>query len=64
MDLKLCAKGLGLKQKHIAANLGVSEGTISKWLNRNEVIPTIYLLPLARMLEIEVTDLLPEESNV
>jgi transcriptional regulator with XRE-family HTH domain len=62
MDLKQRAKDRGLKQKEIAADLGVSEGTISKWLNRDAVIPTAYLRPLAEALETPIEALLPLEA--
>ena len=59
MDLKQRVKDRGLKQKGIATDLGVSEGTISKWLNREAVVPTSYLRPLSELLKVPLEELLP-----
>lgn len=59
MDLKQHAKSRGLKQKQIAVDLGVSEGTISKWINREATVPTVYLRRFADVLGIDVGELIP-----
>lgn len=59
MDLKQRVKERGLKQREIAEELGVSQGTLSKWVNREAVIPTSYLRPLSVLLDVAVDDLLP-----
>lgn len=62
MDLKKHAKGLGLKQKVLAAEMGVSEATMSKWINRGLVVPTPYLRQLADRLQVPVEELLPTQA--
>lgn len=64
MDLKKHAKGLGLKQKHLAADFGVSEATMSKWINRIHVIPPHHLRSLSEALQVPLEELLPARSEV
>ncbi len=50
-----------IKQSQIAARLGVSEATVSKWARGHQRIPTQYLRPLAVQLEVTIDDLVPVE---
>ena len=63
MDLKARARKRGIKQKDLAEFLGVSEGTMSKWLNRDVPIPPAHMRSLARKLGIRLNDLLPLEQE-
>jgi len=63
MDLKRRAKQLRVRQRCIAATLGVSKATVSCWINREYPIPTVYLRPMAAMLKVTVEDLLPPEAG-
>lgn len=62
MNLKARAIEVGLTQTKIGAELGVSDATVSAWLNRDRPIPTVYLRPLATLLKAPVDDLLPPDE--
>lgn len=46
-------KMAGYNQIELANDLGINQGTLSKWENRNDLIPLIYFLEMLRILEIE-----------
>jgi len=62
MDLKQRARERGIKQKDLADRHGVSEGTMSKWLNGDVTVPTKHLRLLAQQLDIVVDDILPQDA--
>ena len=55
-------KERGLLQKDIAARLGISEKTVSKWECGNGLPEVVYMEPLCRLLGITVNELLAGES--
>lgn len=55
-------KKQGFLQKDIAARLGISEKTVSKWECGNGLPEVVYMEPLCRILEITVNELLTGES--
>lgn len=55
-------KERGFLQKDIAAKLGISEKTVSKWECGNGLPEVIYMEPLCRILGITVNELLAGES--
>ena len=56
-----CRKKQGYLQKDIAAKLGISEKTISKWECGNGLPEVIYMEPLCQLLGITVNELLAGE---
>ena len=52
----------GFLQKDIAARLGISEKTVSKWECGNGLPEVVYMEPLCRILGITVNELLAVES--
>lgn len=52
----------GFLQKDIAARLGISEKTVSKWECGNGLPEVVYMEPLCRLLGITVNELLAGES--
>ncbi|MGN0667501.1 MAG: DUF2087 domain-containing protein [Huintestinicola sp.] len=57
-----CRKEHGFLQKDIAARLGISEKTVSKWECGNGLPEVVYMEPLCRILGITVNELLAGES--
>ena len=57
-----CRKERGFLQKDIAARLGVSEKTVSKWECGNGLPEVVFMEPLCRILGITVNELLAGES--
>lgn len=57
-----CRKEHGLLQKDVAAKLGISEKTVSKWECGNGLPEVVYMEPLCRILGITVNELLAGES--
>ena len=55
-------KERGFLQKDIAARLGISEKTVSKWECGNGLPEVIYMEPLCQILGITVNELLAEET--
>ncbi|MCI5752625.1 MAG: DUF2087 domain-containing protein [Oscillospiraceae bacterium] len=55
-------KERGLLQKDIAAKLGISEKTVSKWECGNGLPEVVYMEPLCRILGITVNELLAGEA--
>lgn len=55
-------KERGFLQKDIAARLGISEKTVSKWECGNGLPEVVYMEPLCRILGITVNELLAGES--
>ena len=56
-----CRKKQGLLQKDIAARLGISEKTVSKWECGYGLPEVAYMEPLCQMLGITVSELLAGE---
>lgn len=54
-------KTKGRKQKWLAEQLGLSENTISSYVNNNKQPKIETLLKISKILEVELTDLI--ESN-
>lgn len=48
-----------MRQRDIAARLGVSEASVSKWANGHESVPPSLMRPLAKMLNVDVEVLVP-----
>ena len=57
-----CRKERGFLQKDIAARLGVSEKTVSKWECGNGLPEVVFMEPLCQILWITVNELLAGES--
>ena len=57
-----CRKERGFLQKDIAARLGVSEKTVSKWECGNGLPEVVFMEPLCRILGITINELLAGES--
>ena len=55
-------KERGFLQKDIAARLGISEKTVSKWECGNGLPEVIYMEPLCQILGITVNELLAGET--
>lgn len=55
-------KEKGLTQKELAEQIGMSDKTISKWENGNSVPDTSMLVPLCKVLDISVNELLSCEK--
>ncbi len=63
MNLKAAAVIAGLRGTEIARRFGVSNGQVSKWLNRLAQVPDKNKAEFAAMLGIKVEDLLPPADN-
>ena len=57
-----CRKERGFLQKDIAARLGVSEKTVSKWECGKGLPEVVFMEPLCRILGITINELLAGES--
>ena len=57
-----CRKERGFLQKDIAARLGVSEKTVSKWECGTGLPEVVFMEPLCQILGITVNELLAGES--
>ncbi|MDY4968829.1 MAG: DUF2087 domain-containing protein [Lachnospiraceae bacterium] len=57
-----CRKKQGYLQKDVAAKLGISEKTVSKWECGNGLPEVVYMEPLCQLLGITVNELLAGES--
>ena len=57
-----CRKERGFLQKDIAATLGVSEKTVSKWECGKGLPEVVFMEPLCQILGITVNELLAGES--
>lgn len=53
-------KQRGIKQKRIAEILGVSEISVSRWVNGKNIPQPKYILKLAKLLEISIEELINE----
>lgn len=68
--IQVLRKEKGLTQKELAEIIGMSDKTISKWENGNSLPDTSMLLPLCRVFDISVNELLsceritPEDYSV
>ena len=59
MSLKQTFREKSLLQKDAAEHLGVSEASISKWVNGAEDVPSDLLRPFAEWLGVDVEILVP-----
>lgn len=57
-SLKQMMDGRGLRQRAVAEALGVSEPTVSKWVNRGADIPSRHIVALADLLGVAAQDVL------
>ena len=64
MDLKQTIREKGLRQRDIAGALGVSEATMSKWVNRDTPIPMGMIRPLAAAIGVTLEDIVPEAPAI
>jgi transcriptional regulator with XRE-family HTH domain len=62
IDLKAQAVAVGVRQVRLAEMLGVTEATVSRWLNRKKPIPVEYLWPIALKLDVTLEDLVPRPA--
>lgn len=65
LDIKARLRERGLRQKEVAARLGVSEPTMSAWIKAVKVgehtrIPAEQARPLAKLLEVPPGDIRPD----
>ena len=58
ISLRKVAKDKGLRQKDVAASLGMSDATVSNWFNRAATIPTQFIGPIAEVLGLEPGEVL------
>ena len=56
-------KDKGLTQRKLAKELGVSNTSISKWENGNNLPDISMLEPLSEVLEIDILDLIKAQNN-
>ena len=63
VGLKHVFKAKGIRQRTIAAQLGVSEPTVSHWASGRQNVPSEFVLPLARLLDVPAEALLPDEQR-
>ena len=59
MSLKQTFREKSLLQKDAAEHLGVSEASISKWVNGHEAVPPKLMRPFAEWLGVDVEILIP-----
>ena len=59
MNLKAAAIIANVRGSDLASRFGVSPGTISKWLARRTPVPDRIKAEFAKMIGVEVCDLLP-----
>lgn len=59
MDLKKAAKQAGIHGTDIAILFGVSNSTVSRWLNREVAVPSENVRDFAALLKIDPLDVLP-----
>jgi transcriptional regulator with XRE-family HTH domain len=64
VGLKHIFKAQGVRQRLIAAQLGVSEPTVSHWASGRQHVPSEFVLPLARLLGVPAERLLPADKGV
>lgn len=50
---------LGLSQSELAARLGVSEASVSRWISGERTVSAPFLVPLGRELDVDPEHLLP-----
>lgn len=61
-QLKARRKAVNLTQKQLAERLGVKQSTLAMWEIGANTPPTKYILPLARILNCTVEELLRDEE--
>ena len=51
-----------IKGAELARHFGVTPAAVSKWLNRKTPVPDKYKREFARMIGVDVTELLPSDD--
>ncbi|MGV4856364.1 helix-turn-helix domain-containing protein [Acetobacter senegalensis] len=64
MSLKVVLKERGKTQAQLAAQIGVSEPTVSRWATGASVIPTQMLRAVAQALDVPLDVLVPDDGEV
>ncbi len=63
MNLKAAAITAGIKPRTLAKRMGVSEPTISNWLNRKTPVPHRHMTAFAMLIHVHIEDLLPPQKT-
>ena len=63
MDLKQLRLRLGLDQRDVAKEIGVATRSVRRWENAELEVPTGRLMPLARILRVNVQTLVGAMSE-
>ena len=53
----------GLKARFVARRLGVSDSVMSQWLNGKRDVPSRFVSPLAKILDVPIEDVLPKTGG-
>lgn len=61
MNLKDAAKEAGLSGADIARKMGVTEATVSRWLSRRDAVSPKYIKKLAKLLRVDLAEVLPPD---
>ena len=64
MSLKALLKEQGKTQAQLAAQIGVSEPTVSRWVRETAFIPTQLLRVVSRALGVPLEDLVPDDEGI
>ncbi|WP_366918371.1 helix-turn-helix domain-containing protein [Acetobacter senegalensis] len=64
MSLKALLKERGKTQAQLAAQIGVSEPTVSRWVRGSAFIPTQMLRAVSRALGVPLEELVPDDEGV
>jgi plasmid maintenance system antidote protein VapI len=59
MSLKQAFRDRSLLQRDAAEHLGVSEATVSKWVNGHEAVPPDLMRPFAEWLGVSIEMIVP-----
>lgn len=59
MTLKEAFRNRQIRQAEAAEHLGVSDATVSKWVNGHEVVPPRLMRPLAELLCVDLDTIVP-----
>ncbi|WP_415481898.1 helix-turn-helix domain-containing protein [Acetobacter papayae] len=63
MSLKALLKEQGKTQAQLAAQIGVSEPTVSRWVRGTAFIPTQMLRAVSRALGVPLETLVPDDGG-
>ncbi|WP_415441340.1 helix-turn-helix domain-containing protein [Acetobacter okinawensis] len=64
MSLKALLKEQGKTQAQLAAQIGVSEPTVSRWVRGTAFIPTQMLRAVSRALGVPLETLVPDDGGL